>query len=185
MKTIAVRLYGKNDLRLEEFELPPVKNDEILARIVTDSICMSTYKAVIQGKTHRRVPDDVDKNPVIIGHEFCGEIIEVGSALRDKYHPGMKFTVQTALNRKDDPNAAPGYSYRYIGGSATHVIIPREVMELGCLLEYKGDAYFYGSLAEPMSCIIGAFHAVYHTEAGKYVHEMGIKPGGNMAILAA
>ncbi|HAA25325.1 MAG TPA: L-sorbose 1-phosphate reductase [Ruminiclostridium sp.] len=184
MKTIAVRLYGKNDLRLEEFELPPVKNDEILARIVTDSICMSTYKAVIQGKTHRRVPDDVDKNPVIIGHEFCGEIIEVGSALRDKYHPGMKFTVQTALNRKDDPNAAPGYSYRYIGGSATHVIIPREVMELGCLLEYKGDAYFYGSLAEPMSCIIGAFHAVYHTEAGKYVHEMGIKPGGNMAILA-
>ena len=126
----------------------------------------------------------MDKNPVIIGHEFCGEIIEVGSALRDKYHPGMKFTVQTALNRKDDPNAAPGYSYRYIGGSATHVIIPREVMELGCLLEYKGDAYFYGSLAEPMSCIIGAFHAVYHTEAGKYVHEMGIKPGGNMAILA-
>jgi len=184
MKTMAVRLYGKNDLRLEEFELPPIKNDEILAKIITDSICMSTYKTVIQGKAHKRVPDDVDKNPVIVGHEFCGEIVEVGSALRDKYDTGMKFTVQPALNLKDNPNAAPGYSFRYIGGSATYVIIPREIIENGCLLEYKGDAYFYGSLAEPMSFIIGAFHAVYHTEAGKYVHEMGIKPGGNMAILA-
>ena len=31
MKTRAVRLYGKNDLRLETFELPPIKDDEILA----------------------------------------------------------------------------------------------------------------------------------------------------------
>ena len=30
MKTKAVRLYGKNDLRLEEFELPEIKDDEIL-----------------------------------------------------------------------------------------------------------------------------------------------------------
>ncbi|NLV62900.1 MAG: zinc-binding dehydrogenase [Clostridiaceae bacterium] len=184
MKTKAVRLYGKNDLRLEEFELPPIKDNEILAKNISDSICMSSYKAAIQGKNHKRVPDDVDKNPIIIGHEFCGEIIEVGSALRDKFNTGMKFSIQPALNLKDNPYAAPGYSFRYIGGSATHIIIPNEVIEQGCLLEYKGDAYFYGSLSEPMSCIVGAFHANYHTEAGRYVHKMGIKPGGNMAILA-
>ncbi len=57
-------------------------------------------------------------------------------------------------------------------------------MEQGCLLEYNGDAFFYGSLSEPMSCIIGAFKANYHTESGKYEHKMGIKEGGNMAILA-
>ena len=37
----AVRLYGKNDLRLDEFELPEIKDDEILAKVVSDSICMS------------------------------------------------------------------------------------------------------------------------------------------------
>ena len=42
MKTKAVRLYGKEDLRLEEFELPEMKDDELLARVVSDSICMST-----------------------------------------------------------------------------------------------------------------------------------------------
>lgn len=35
-----------------------------------------------------------------------------------------------------------------------------------------------------MSCIIGAFHAAYHTIQGKYIHNMGIIENGNMAILA-
>ncbi|MFH1001845.1 MAG: L-sorbose 1-phosphate reductase, partial [bacterium] len=43
MKTKAVRLYGKNDLRLEEFELPAIKDDEIIAHIISDSLCMSSY----------------------------------------------------------------------------------------------------------------------------------------------
>ena len=57
-------------------------------------------------------------------------------------------------------------------------------MEEGCLLPYEGDAFFYGSLAEPMSCIVGGYHASYHTTAGSYVHDMGIVEGGNAAILA-
>jgi threonine dehydrogenase-like Zn-dependent dehydrogenase len=35
-----------------------------------------------------------------------------------------------------------------------------------------------------MSCIIGAFHASYHVPPGTYNHEMGIRKGGNLAILA-
>jgi len=184
MKTKAVRLYGKNDLRLEEFELPPIKDDEILAHIISDSICMSSYKAAIQGADHKRVPKDIDKNPVIIGHEFCGEIVEVGKKWQHKFKPGQKFSIQPAINDKSNPYAAPGYSFQYIGGDATYIIIPNVIMEHNCLLDYQGDAYFYGSLSEPMSCIVGAFHANYHTTSGSYVHEMGIKEGGNMAILA-
>ena len=184
MKTKAVRLYGVNDLRLEEFELPEIKDDEILAKIISDSICMSTHKAAMQGKNHKRVPENVAENPVIVGHEFCGIIEKVGSKWADKYKEGEKFIIQPALNQKDDPLAAPGYSFKYIGGDATYVVIPAPVMELNCLLPYSGDAYFYGSLSEPMSCIIGGFHANYHTVRGKYVHNMGIVEGGNCAILA-
>jgi len=57
-------------------------------------------------------------------------------------------------------------------------------MEMECLLDYNGKAFFFGSVAEPMSCIVGTFHAQYHTKGGSYVHEMGIVEGGNMAILA-
>ena len=183
MTTKAIRLYGKQDLRLEEFELPAIKDDEILVHIISDSICMSTYKATMQGADHKRVPNDVAENPVIVGHEFCGEIVEVGSNWQSKFKPGQKFYIQPALNYKGSLDA-PGYSYQYIGGSSTYGILPNEVMEQNCLLEYDNDTYFYGSIAEPMSCIVGTYHAMYHTTSGSYIHDMGIKEGGNMAILA-
>ena len=183
MKTKAVRMYGKEDLRLEVFDLPELKDDEILAKIVSDSICMSSFKAAEQGAAHKRVPNDVAEHPVIIGHEFCGEIVQVGKKWANEFKAGEKFSIQPAINYKGSL-AAPGYSYQYIGGDATYIIIPNEVMEQKCLLPYNGKAFFYGSVAEPMSCIVGGFHAFYHTTNGVYTHKMGIVEGGNMAILA-
>ncbi len=183
MKTKAVRLYGKNDLRLDEFELPEMKADEILATVISDSICMSSYKAASQGTEHKRIPNDVADNPTIIGHEFCGEILEVGSKWADQFKPGQKFSIQPALNYKGSLDA-PGYSFRYIGGDATNIIIPNEVMEMNCLLPYDGEGYFLGSLSEPVSCIVGTYHAMYHIPQGTYIHDMGIREGGNLAILA-
>lgn len=184
MKTHAVRLYGKEDLRLESFDLPEIKDDEILAQIVSDSICMSSYKAAKQGPDHKRVPNDVADNPIIVGHEFCGTLVKVGKDVDTQFKAGMKFSIQPALNLKEDPYAAPGYSFKTIGGDATYIIIPKEVMEQDCLLQYEGDAFYYGSVAEPMSCIVGAYHANYHTVQGSYEHKMGIVEGGNTAILA-
>ena len=183
MKTKAVRLYGVNDIRTEEFELPPLQDDQILARVISDSICMSSHKAALQGATHKRVPDNVAESPIILGHEFCGELIEVGKKWQGKFHAGDRFAIQPAINYKGSL-AAPGYSYHDIGGGATYVIIPNEVMECDCLLPYQGEAFYWGSLAEPMSCIVGAFHANYHTDPGKYEHRMGTIEGGAMAILA-
>jgi threonine dehydrogenase-like Zn-dependent dehydrogenase len=187
MKTRAARLYGKKDLRVEEFELPPIREDEILAKVVSDSLCMSSYKAAIQGSDHKRIPDDVAEQPVMIGHEFAGEILEVGSKWSKQFQSGDKFAIQPALNYPDGPVGilgAPGYSYPYLGGNATYVIIPREVMEMGCLLVYKGPGFYPASMAEPYSCVIGAMHANYHIKPGTYIHDMEIVDGGKMAILA-
>ena len=117
MKTKAVRLYGKDDLRLEEFELPSIKQDEILAKVVSDSICMSTYKAAHQADTHKRVPRDIAEKPVIVGHEFAGEILEVGSKWQGRFKKGDKFSIQPAMFYEGGPVgvlSAPGYSYQYV-----------------------------------------------------------------------
>ena len=139
MKTKAVRIYGEMDLRLEEFELPPMQDDEVIVKVISDSVCMSSYKAAMQGAKHKRVPNDVAQNPTIIGHEFCGEVVEVGAKRQGLFQKGDKVALQPALNDPTDPYSAPGYSFRYIGGDATYVIVPAKVIDLGCLLKYTGE----------------------------------------------
>jgi len=184
IQSLALRLYGENDLRLERFDLPEISDDEILADIVTNSICMSDYKATIQGANHKRVPKDIAQNPIILGHEFCGKLLKVGKNWQHKFKVGQKYGVQPQLNIPGREHDAPGYSFRWTGGNATRIIIPKEVMELNCLLTYDGDAYYKSSIAEPVSCIVGAYRCSYHFKAGEYVHQMGIKNGGTMVILA-
>lgn len=181
MKSTALRLYGKNDLRLESFELPAVGPEEIMVKIVSDSLCMSSYKAALQGPDHKRVPNDVDQNPIIIGHEFCAEVVEAGANVAGKYKKGQRIAVQPALKGTYE---AIGYSFENMGGNATYGIIPAVYVEQEGILNYDGEAFFYGSLAEPLSCVIGAVHACYHTTQGEYTHHMDIKEGGKMAVLA-
>jgi len=184
MNTKAVRIHGKSDLRLDNVTLPEVGPDDVQVKIVCDSVCMSTYKAAIEGEDHKRVPNNVWENPTMVGHEFCGQIIAVGENWQHKYKVGDNFSIQPAHYYKGSLEA-PGYSYNYCGGSSQYANIPIETLLSDCLLKYDSDTYYYGSLAEPLSCIVGTFHAMYHTKAGSYVHEMGIKEGGKMALLAS
>lgn len=183
MKAKAVRLHAAMDLRLDEFELPAIKDDEMLVRVVSDSICMSTYKMAKLGVEHKRVHADVAEHPAITGHEFAGDIVEVGAKYKDLYKPGQKFTIQPAINYKGSMDS-PGYSYEFCGGDATYCILPHEIFDTNSFLVFNGEAYYQASLAEPLSCSIGALNAAYHTKMGVYTHEMGIREGGNMAIVA-
>ena len=180
MKTTAVRMYGANDLRMETFELPELGNDEILMRVISDSLCTSTYKAVKQGSAHKRVPPDIAENPVIVGHEMCGEIVAVGKNAGD-WKEGQKVVIQPAL--KLENNYDPGYSYPYIGGAATYVIVPKIVLERGCLLSFEGDSFFKGSLVEALGCIVRGYKGFYHTDYETYIRTDGAKKGGKLAIL--
>lgn len=180
MKTKGVRMYGAGDIRLEEFELPEITEEEVLIRVVSDSVCASTYKAIKQGPAHKRVPNDVAENPVIIGHEMCGEILEVGPQAGD-WKVGQKVVIQPAL--KLDSGFDPGYSYPYIGGNTQYAVVPKLVLERGCLLPYGGDSFFAGSLAEALGCCIRGFKGFYHTDYTNYQRFDGAKKGGRLAIL--
>lgn len=182
MKTRAVRLYGENDLRLEEFELPELKNGEILIKIISDSVCMSTYKTAKQGAKHLRVPNDIHDNPVIVGHEFCAEIVEVTDKWKDKFHTGDKVVMPPVLSYLGGMQTI-GYSFREIGGVSTFSIVYEHIIENGYLIKLESDCFFKGSLIEPASCVIRGYKASLHLDEDLKPCA-GIKSGGNVAILA-
>lgn len=181
MKTKAAVLMGKKDVKVKEYDLPEIGEEELLVKVISNSICFSTYKAATLGEDHKRVPEDISKHPVITGHEFAGIIEEVGAKLKNKFSKGEKFVLQPAMNL--DNGYSAGYSYEYFGGNATYCIIPKVAIDKGCVLKYDADYFANASLAEPMSCIIGAFHATYHTENFVYSHQMGLKENGSVALL--
>ena len=73
MKTKAVRLYGEMDLRLDEFELPEMQDDEIMAEVVTDSLCMSSYKAITQAQNTKKYQMISVKIRSFLGHDLWND----------------------------------------------------------------------------------------------------------------
>lgn len=183
MKTKGVRMHGKDDVRFEEFGLPDMTENDIVCKVICDSICMSTYKAIKQGTAHRAIPDDIAENPSIMGHEFCCEIYKVGKKWQGKYHEGDKCLIKLGLDGKSN---VAGYGCTFCGGNSQFIYIPDSVIEADCIIPYdKNAAAFYGSVSEPMACIISGYHSCFHSEYGVYHHEMGTKKGGNLALLAS
>lgn len=182
MKTNAVRLYGENDLRLEEFELPELKNGEILIKIISDSVCMSTYKTAKQGAKHIRVPDNVAENPVIIGHEFCAEVVEVTNKWKDKFQVGDKVVMPPVLSYLGGMETV-GYTFPLIGGVSTYSIVYDHIIENNYLIKLDSDCFFKGSLIEPASCVIRGYKANIHLDS-ELMPYTNIKPNGKVAILA-
>ena len=146
MKTKAVRLYGENDVRLEEFALPEIKNGEILIKIISDSVCMSTYKTIKQGAKHLRVPDDVAEHPVIIGHEFCAEIVEVGERWKNDFAVGDKVICPPVLSYLGG-NKTIGYcngvcrafDHEFV---STEITLARSLRRVGFLSQRSESALF-------------------------------------------
>ena len=182
MKTKAVRLYGEGDLRLEEFDLPEIQSGEILIKIISDSVCMSTYKTAKQGAKHIRVPDNVAENPIIVGHEFCGEVVEVGEKWKGKYNVGDKVVAPPVLSYLGGYETI-GYTFPLIGGVSTYSVVYEHIIENGFLMKLESDAYFKGSLIEPASCVIRGYKANYHLDE-KLLPFTNIRPGGKTIILA-
>lgn len=182
MKTRAVRLYGKEDLRLEEFELRPIEQGEILIKVISDSVCMSTYKTSLQGETHIRVPNDVAEHPIIIGHEFCAEIVEVSDKWKDVYHVGEKVAIPPVLSYLGGMETI-GYTFEHIGGVSTYSIVYEHIIDNGFLIKLNSDGFFSGSLIEPASCVLRGYKDSYHLDADAQPVK-NIKPNGKVAILA-
>lgn len=184
VKTSAVRIYGTNDLRLDTFELPELGEDELLLKVMSDSVCMSTYKLSQQGASHKRAPKDLEHNPAIIGHETCGIVWDMGPGCEGRFEKGEVVTLLPTVE-VDGEVRTSGYFYGTCGGDSQYAVVPSEFVDSDSVIPFHGNCYYQASLAEPVSCIIAGYKRMYHTNEDNHEHVMGPKAGGSLVIFGA
>ena len=82
----AAVFYGNQDLRLEEVPEPSPRAGEVKLRVLFNGICGSDLHEYYDGPiTTRTTPHPLTgvKNPIIMGHELCGEVTELGAGIED------------------------------------------------------------------------------------------------------
>jgi len=170
-------LYGAGFERLGINDRPiqaPVTRpgpDQLLVRHDAVGICFSDIKIIRQGGSHPRlVGRDLERNPVVMGHEVSVTVVDVGKNLRDQFRVGDRFAVQADVYYKGRNTA---YGYLLQGGYSQYAVIGDEILhgDEGCYLLPipKGLGYSEAALTEPWACVEAAYVIRYRT---------GLKPGG-------
>ena len=87
----ALVYHGKESIAVEEMELPKLQEGEALIKVHYAGICGSDLN-IWHGALSRIVP------PVILGHEFCGEIVEVKGQAKGDLKVGDPVAVEPLIN---------------------------------------------------------------------------------------
>jgi len=185
----ALRLYGPNDLRLEEVPKPSISDEEILVRVKACAICGSDVRNVAAGGSGHGF-----SLPRVIGHEISGVIEEVGSKVVG-YTPGMKVVLGVVIScgrciycMKGHPNICihkEAISYQYDGGFAEFVVVPNTLVKQGGVMPIpEGISFEEASITEPFSCALNG-QELSNVSLGDVVVVIGAGPVGNMHVMLA
>ncbi|MGA2489526.1 MAG: alcohol dehydrogenase catalytic domain-containing protein [Anaerolineales bacterium] len=165
------------DGRPLEVPMPSYGPDELLIRHDACGLCFSDTKVIAQGQNHPRVFRDMQKEPVVLGHEVSMTIMGVGKNLSDSYKVGERLTLETDILVNGKTYA---YGYWYQGGLSQYSVIGPEIYasDLGNnLIKVRPDkSYAEIALTEPWACVVAAYALKYRT---------GLKDGGVTWIIGA
>jgi threonine dehydrogenase-like Zn-dependent dehydrogenase len=156
---------------------PAYGPEELLVRHDACGLCFSDVKVIAQGQSHPRIFRDMQKEPVVLGHEVAMTVLGVGRKLRGRYALGERLTLETDIVNQGKTRA---YGYWYQGGLSQYSVIGPEIYasDLGNnLIKVRADkGYAETALTEPWACVVAAYALKYRA---------GLKPGGITWIVGA
>ena len=180
---IALRLYGPNDIRLEDVPVPEITDGEILLKVRAAAVCGTDVRMWKNGKT------GVDKeHPLVLGHEFAGEIAKVGKGVPEAYKEGTMVAIQPNIGCGICDMCVSGRphlcsSYRAFGinmdgAMAEYMRIPADAVRKGNLCILPGNVTpAEAAVAEPLSAVFNGFSKCF-VKPGEYALVIGAGPIG-------
>ena len=173
----AARLYGVEDIRIEDIPVPEIADDEVLIRVKATFICGTDVRFYKFGK-----PDAAGK-PLVAGHEIAGVIEKTGKSV-EGYVPGMRVGVApnygcgicdlcTSGKTHMCPDSV-ALGVNMDGGFAEYMRVPAKAVAQGNIAVLDDSVSFEeAALAEPLSCVYNAYEKI------------GIYPGDKVLVIGA
>ena len=177
---LAVVVEKPHEVEVRDIPRPEVGPNEALVRVGACGIC-GTDVHVIEGEF------PPTKYPIVIGHEFGGEVVEVGRDVVG-FKPGDRVGVDPTLNcgacyfcQRGMGNLCENWNgigvARTNGGFAEYVVVPSRVLyPIPATMSWAEAA-----LIEPVSCVVRGFHRLSPQVGESYL----VYGAGPMGLLNA
>jgi L-iditol 2-dehydrogenase len=178
----AAILYAPNDLRIEERPAPAISPAEMRLEVAACAICGSDVR------TFRFGAGNITE-PVTMGHEIAGAIVEVGAWVTG-FSAGQRVAIAPAVPCGECPYCRRGIQtmcdnlrsmgYQFHGGFAEYMVVPSSAIKAGCVNVIPDNLSFEeATLAEPLSCVING-QELLDVRDGDTVVILGAGPIGCM-----
>ena len=169
----AAMLYGVKDLRIQEAEIPRVGDGEVLVKVKAATTCGTDLKIYQRGYVEKII-----KLPTIFGHEWAGEVVDIGTKL-EWPQKGMRVRagnsapcLHCTMCQKGKYNLCENMIWLW-GAYAEYIKVPARMVLVNMQEIPAHVSYEEASLAEPLACVLHG------------VEEAGVKLGDNVAIIGA
>jgi L-iditol 2-dehydrogenase len=169
----AAMLYGIKDLRIEDIEIPSVKAGEVLVRVKAATTCGTDLKIFQRGYVEK-----VIKLPTVFGHEWAGNVVEVGEGL-DWPKKGMRVRagnsapcLHCAMCGKGKYNLCENMIWLW-GAYAEYIKVPAHMVRVNMQEIPPHISYEEAAITEPLACVLHG------------VEEARVKLGDSVAIIGA
>lgn len=164
---MCVNFYAPGDVRIETMkEIPQIEDGEVLIKVEACAICGTDVKSFLVGNP--RI-----KPPQVMGHEFCGTIVEIGNGV-EAYKVGQRVTMATTIGcgeciycKKGRTNlcrSAEAMGFHYPGAMGPYIKIPAKAVRQEHLVDVGDLDAVVASLSEPMSCAMNDISRVPEEE---------------------
>lgn len=175
-------------LEYTEVETPKIEDTDLLIKVKAAAIC-GTDLRIYHGKKTKGI-----RFPSVIGHEFSGEVVEVGKKV-SAFSTGDRVCVDPVLpcggcfyclNEMENVcQNREALGYEYDGCFAEYIRIPGKFVERGNVQRLPdGMPWESGALAEPLSCVINGQRKL-NIKIGDTVVVIGAGPIGIMHLMLA
>jgi L-iditol 2-dehydrogenase len=170
LMTAAV-LYGSEDLRIEQIEVPTIASDEVLVRVRVALTCGTDLKVWKRGYHAKMITP-----PAVFGHELAGDIVAVGSEVKG-FRVGARVVPANSAPcgacffcAKGQSNLCEDLLFNN-GAYAEFIRIPGRIVRRNLLEIPAKVSYTDAALVEPLACVL------------RGIHETGVQLGDTVAVI--